>query len=142
MQKFILFIGDQWILFSLLAATVALLAWFENRRSGRSLTPHALTSMLNKEDAVVLDLRDRSEFEAGHIVNSINLPFSKWQAEQAKGGASTLEAYKDKSLVLVCKLGQQSSHVAKKLQGQEFTQVCRLAGGITEWQNAQMPLVK
>ena len=83
----------------------------------------------------MIDLRDKSDFEKGHIVDSINLPFSRWQ-EQG------LDRYRENPVVLVCKMGQQSTHVAKKLRAQGFEQVYRLGGGVMEWQHAQMPLIK
>lgn len=142
MQKFLIFVSEQWFLITLLAAAVALLAWLENRRAGKSLSPHALTTMVNRDAAVVIDLRDKADFDNGHIVDAVNLPFSKWQLQHNAGGKTDLQQYGDKSLVLVCKMGQQSSYVAKRIQTEGAPEVYRLAGGLMEWQGAQMPLVK
>lgn len=142
MQKFLIFVSEQWLLITLLSAAVALLAWLENRRAGKSLSPHALTTMVNRNAAVVIDLRDKVDFDKGHIVDAVNLPFSKWQSQRAAGNETDLTRYDDKPLVLVCKMGQQSSAVAKQIQGAGRVDVFRLAGGVMEWQNAQMPLVK
>lgn len=137
MQKFLIFMSQQWLLVTALAAAVAALAWLENRRSGKSLTPHSLTALINGDGATVVDLRDKSDFDSGHIVDAINLPFSRWQNQPGD-----LDKHRESPLVLVCKMGQQSTHVAKKLQAQGYPQVYRLGGGVMEWQNAQMPLVK
>lgn len=142
MEKIIFFASEQWLLITALAAAIWSLAWFENRSAGSSITSHALTRLVNSQDAVVVDLREKADFDSGHIVDAVNLPFSKWQSQQTAGGDTELTQYKSQPIVLVCKLGQQSSHVAKKLNGAEFSSVYRLSGGVTEWQSAQMPLVK
>ncbi|MBT8139211.1 MAG: rhodanese-like domain-containing protein [Gammaproteobacteria bacterium] len=143
MEKFIHFASDQWLLITALAAAIWALAWLENQRAGKPLTPNALTGMMNhEEETVVVDLRDKAEFDEGHIVKAVNLPFGTWQSEQRDGGQTQLERYAGKPLVLVCKLGQQSSHVARRLAQDKFSGVYRLAGGISEWRGAQLPLVK
>ena len=109
---------------------------------GAPASSHALTTMVNRDAAVVIDLRDKADFDNGHIVDAVNLPFSKWQLQHNAGGKTDLQQYGDKPLVLVCKMGQQSSYVAKRIQTEGAPAVYRLAGGLMEWQGAQMPLVK
>ncbi|MBT8149674.1 MAG: rhodanese-like domain-containing protein [Pseudomonadales bacterium] len=142
MEKIILFASEQWLLVTALAAAIWALAWLENSRAGTRLTPHTLTAMLNSASAAVVDLRDKADFEAGHIVDSVNLPFNQWQSQQRAGGETDLQRYHGKPLVLVCKLGQQSSHVARRLKPQQFDGIFRLGGGIAEWQASQMPLIR
>ncbi len=55
---------------------------------------------------------------------------------------SELEKHKEKPLVLVCKMGQHSGAIGKKLAAQGFTGVRRMSGGMMEWQNSNLPLVK
>jgi rhodanese-related sulfurtransferase len=142
MEKILFFASEQWLLITALAAAVWALAWLDNRRAGNSLTPHALTTLVNGDDAIVVDLRDKTQFDGGHIVGSVNLPFTQLQSQLASGAATELDSYQQQNLVLVCQMGQQSSHLAKKLKPDNYAGVYRLAGGIGEWQNAQMPLVK
>ena len=142
MEKIILFASEQWLLITALAAAVWALVWLEQRRAGAALTPHALTSLINSKSTVVVDLRDKAEFDEGHIVDSINVPFSQWQTQQNGDGKTELHNYREKPLVLVCKMGQQSTHVARKISGDDFSEVYRLGGGVMEWRSAQLPLVK
>lgn len=142
MEKIILFASDQWLLITALVGAIWLLAWFEQRSAGTGLTTHALTTLVNGGKAVVVDLREKAEYDTGHIVDAVNLPFSKWQSQQGQGGETELSKYRSQPVVLVCKLGQQSSHVARKLKAEDFDGIYRLSGGLAEWQNAQMPLVK
>ncbi len=144
MEKIILFAADQWVLVSALAAAVWGLVFLENRQAGPSLTPQLLTQLINDEekDVVIVDLRDKKEYSQGHIVNAINLPFSQWQKQHADTGKTELDQYHDSTVILVCKMGQQSSHVAKKIVEQPFKATYRLKGGILEWQASNLPLVK
>ena len=137
MESFIVFLGQQWILVAALLSCILLLVFHDSRRAGESLSPQAAVKLINHEGAVVIDLREAKEFKTGHIIDAINIPYAS--IDQRMG---ELEAYKDKPLILVCKMGQHSSAVGKKLAGKGFTGVRRLSGGMMEWQSQQLPLVK
>ena len=78
-----------------------------------------------------------ADFKQGHIVDALHIPASKL-AERA----AELEKYKDKPIVLVCKMGQQSGAAGKQLRSQGFDKVYKMTGGMMEWGNLQLPLVK
>lgn len=137
MESFIVFLGQQWLLVGALLSCVLLLVFHDSRRSGAAVSPQAAVNLINQQDAVVVDLRDAKEFKAGHIVDAINIPFSSIDSRIGE-----LESHKEKALILVCKMGQHSSAVGKKLAGKGFTGVRRLSGGMIEWQGQQLPLVK
>ena len=137
MALFIEFLTQQWILVGALAAAVGMFFHHESRKSGQSLSPQQAITMVNSEQGVFLDLRDGSEFGHGHIVDAVNIPASKLD-----GRVAELESYRDKPLILVCKMGQHSGAVGKKLNAQGFERVYRMSGGMMEWGNLQLPLVK
>ena len=134
---FLEFLAEQWLLASALLACLLLLIFHETRRGGPSLTPHQLVTLVNQQEAAVVDLREPAEFRQGHIVGAINLPFNKVDERWGE-----LESLRERPIVLVCKLGQHSGAVGKKLREKGFSQVHRLGGGLTEWHTAQLPLVK
>ena len=131
------FIAEQWILVSVLAALVVLFVVTENSQAGKSISAQLLGQLVNQKQAVIVDIRETTDFRAGHIAGSLNIPFAKWQERQ-----SELDKYKDKPVVVVCKMGQSATSIAKQLNKAGFAEVYRLSGGVTEWQGAQMPLVK
>lgn len=131
------FLAEQWPLATALVVCVLLLLFHESRRGGRSLSPNQLVQLVNSQQAVVIDLREPAEFRKGHIVDALNIPYGKLDERWGE-----LEALRDRPLVLVCKLGQHSSAAGKRLIAKGFNQVSRLGGGIIEWQNSQLPLVK
>lgn len=130
------FIAQEWILVSVLIVLVYFYFWRERKTSGLPLSPHQVTQLMNRDEAVVVDLREGADFRAGHIVNSINLPYNRLIQD-----ASELAAHKEKILVLVDKLGQHSGAAGRKLNKEGY-QVRRLSGGISEWQAQNLPLIK
>lgn len=134
---FLEFVLLQWPLVGALVVTVILLILHESRRSGATVTPQKLTQLVNKQEGVVIDLRDQAEFRKGHIVDAINIPYAKLNERIGE-----LDDLRERPIILVCKLGQYSSAAGKQLQQQGFKQVYRLSGGISEWQVAQLPLIK
>jgi rhodanese-related sulfurtransferase len=134
---FLEFLAQQWILASALAVAVMMLFYHESRKSGQSLSPQQAINLVNREDGVFVDLRDSKEFGQGHIVDALNIPAAKLDARLAE-----LEKYRDKPIVLVCKMGQNSSAAGKTLKAQGFSQVFRMSGGMMEWGTMQLPLVK
>lgn len=133
---FLEFIAQEWILVSILAVLVVGYYWRERSISGLPLTTHEVTQLMNREQAVVVDLRESGDYRAGHIVSSINLPYSKLIQD-----SSELAEHKDKLLVLVDKLGQHSGAAGRKLTKEGY-QVRRLSGGISEWLAQNLPVIK
>jgi rhodanese-related sulfurtransferase len=120
-----------------LAVALGMLWFHESRKSGASLSPQQAISLVNAEGGIFVDLREHAEYGKGHIANSVNIPAGKMD-----GRMSELEKFRDKPLVLVCKMGQHSGAVGKKLGENGFTRVYRMSGGMMEWGQSQLPLVK
>ena len=108
----------------------------EARKSGPSLSPQQAINMVNAEQGVFLDLRDAADFKQGHIVGALHIPAAKLPERMAE-----LEKYKDKPIVLVCKMGQQAGAAGKQLKGGEYGKVYKMTGGMMEWSNLQLPTV-
>jgi len=137
MALFIEFLVQQWMLVAALLAVGAMLLLHETRKSGPSLSPQQAINMVNAEQGVFLDLRDGAAYKQGHIVDALHIPSAKLVER-----APELDKYKDKPIVLVCKMGQQSSAAGKQLKGKGFDKVYKMTGGMMEWGNLQLPLVK
>jgi rhodanese-related sulfurtransferase len=137
MELFLEFLAQQWILAGALAVTLVMLWLHEVRKSGQSLSPQQAINLVNGQGGLFLDLRDSGEFGKGHIVDALNIPLSKLDTRLAE-----LEKYREKPLILVCKMGQQSGTAGKKLGAEGFSGVYRMSGGMMEWGALQLPLVK
>lgn len=136
MALFFEFLSQQWMLAGALLVCVALLLQHESRRGGPSLSPQQVINRVNRDEAVIVDLRDAKEFGEGHIVDAINIPHAKLADRVAE-----LESYRNKPLILVCKMGQHAGAAGKTLRAKGFEDVSRLRGGMMEWSNSQLPLV-
>jgi len=137
MEQFLEFAMNHWILVSLLAGLLIVLAWDSGQKAGPKVSTHEATRLINTQNAVVLDIRERADFNAGHLVDSINIPNS-----QVVNRLSELEKHKSDPIIVVCKTGQTASAASKALKDNGFAQVYRLSGGIMEWTNSNLPLVK
>jgi rhodanese-related sulfurtransferase len=106
-------------------------------RGVKGLGPAALTALINRDDALVVDLRPQADFEKGHIAGSRNVQMSQFDPENKQ-----LAAARSLPVVLVCKAGQTSSGAAARLRKAGFERVYVLDGGIGAWQQADLPLAK
>lgn len=136
MALFLEFLTQQWILVLALLAVVGMLVFHEARKSGPSVSPQQAINLINGEQGVFVDLRDAADYKRGHIVESMHIPATKLVARMAE-----LEKYKDKPVVLVCKMGQQSGAASKQLKEGGFGKVYKMTGGMMEWSNLQLPVV-
>ena len=137
MEQVFEFIGNHPIL---VAAFIILLVLFirnETRRGGRSVTAQQLVDLVNRENALVLDVRDKKEFDAGHIVDALNIPFAALD-----GRVSEIKKHRERPIVVACKMGQHSGTAGSILRKHGFENVSRLTGGVTEWRNQSLPVVK
>ena len=116
---------------------VGALFFTEGRKGGASIGPQLLIQLINKDDAVVIDLRDSSEFSNGHIAGAMNIPFTSLEKRIRE-----ISKFKEKPIVLVCKMGQNSSAAGKKLIALGCQDIRRLSGGMMEWTSSNLPVVK
>jgi rhodanese-related sulfurtransferase len=93
--------------------------------------------LLNRKDAVMVDVREPAEFGAGHAPNAKNIPM----AQLAKR-IGELEKFKNRPVLIVCQSGGRSHAATALLKKAGFAEVVVLAGGIGAWQQANMPLEK
>jgi len=134
--KLIEFVSTHYYLSGVFVALLALLAFNELRRGGRSLSNRELTSMVNSGEAVVLDVRAKKEFDGGRIVDSLNIPHDK-----LVNRLSELEKHKAKTLIVVDAAGQHAGTCARELEKAGF-KAARLSGGISGWRGDNLPVVK
>ena len=136
MARFFEFVGNHWILSSLWVILLAALLFYLKRKSGKTVSLQQATLLVNRSNGVLLDVRDKKEFDKGHIVNALNIPLAKL-AERV----SELNKHKDSPLIVVDHMGQQAGEAVKILTEAGFAEVVRMAGGMTEWRAQSLPLV-
>jgi len=131
------FFGNHYVLVSVFVFLLVAFIINEGKQGGAAITPNNLVNLVNREGAVIVDIRDNKEFGNGHIAGAVNVPFSVIETRIGE-----LAPYKEKPLVLVCKMGQHAGSIGRKLRAQGFEDVRRLSGGMAEWGANSLPVVK
>ncbi|MBS0359415.1 MAG: rhodanese-like domain-containing protein [Proteobacteria bacterium] len=126
-----------WLAFIVLLGLVVRSELSAQVRGIKLLSPQQAVYLINREDAVVIDLRDESSYVTGHITGAIHLPQNEFQDKQKK-----IEKYKKKPVILSCGNSQNSTKFGSELRKNGFEQVYALKGGLNAWLAANMPLVK
>ena len=140
MQEYIEFAGRHTLLFVALVSIIALIVMSEFRRATKGfkeVLPAEAVRLINKEDAMVLDIREANELGQGTIIDSKHIALSVL-AEKI----DSLTKNKDKPILVFCKVGNRSSQACKLLLKNGYTNVSGLKGGITAWINDQFPVAK
>lgn len=117
-----------------------MLLWsiFGNRIRGiKEVDCTAALQLINHKNALVLDVREDDEYKAGHILHSTLIPLGKLNERVGE-----LEKHKERPVVIVCRSGNRSGTACMALGKHGFSQAYNLAGGITAWQKANLPLRK
>lgn len=134
------FISNNILPISMAVFSGIMLLWsfFGNRFRGvKEVNSAGALQLINHKGAVVLDVREPSEYESGHVLNAKLVPLGK-----LKERIGELEKYKDSPIVVVCRSGNRSGTACFILGKQGFSQAYNLAGGVQAWQKANLPLEK
>ncbi len=140
MYKFIEFSIQHWQLclaFAVIAMALIGLELYIRYTGARGLSPQEATLLLNREGALVLDLRDVKQFAASSISGSRNIPLQQLGNELQK-----IKTHKNKPIIINYTSGQSYQTAARTLRKSGFTQIYHLKGGINSWYDAGFPLTK
>ena len=114
-----------------------MLLWPMLRTNAAELTPAAATLLMNREDALVVDVRETSEWAGGHIANSRHIALGQIDKHLVE-----IEKFKQTPVILCCASGGRGQTARDKLVKAGFEKVFNLAGGIGAWSEAGLPLTK
>ena len=131
------FVSENIFLFAIAFASGAMLFWpiiTRGMSGGRAIGTLQATRLINDQSAVVVDVRPATEFATGHLPGARNLPL-----EQIGSGAAALPAG---PVLVVCASGARAAKAAKALATAGRKEVFTLEGGVNQWQQAGLPLVK
>ena len=122
------FINDNILQITIAQFSGLMLLWsfFGNRIRGvREGDTAGALQLINHKNALVLDVRESGDYDAGHILNSRLIPLDKLKERMGE-----LEKHKDQPIVVVCRSGNRSGTACNLLGKQGFGQAYNLAGGI------------
>jgi len=139
MQRLIEFIGHHPYLAG--GALLAAIAVIVNEVRERVQSFAALSSMqavrLMNQGALIIDLRAKEAFDAGHIGDARNVPAAQLEAQ-----SETLKKWRDRAVITYCDSGVSGAGAARTLAKLGFTKVFNLDGGLNAWVKDNLPLTK
>ena len=139
MQRLFEFIGHHPYLVGEAALAAAIVAVYEIRERIQAFA--ALGTMqavrLMNQGALVIDLRGKEAYDAGHIGDARNVPLAQLASQ-----ADSLRKWRDKSVITYCDSGASGASAARTLAKLGFTQVFNLQGGLSAWVKDNLPLAK
>ena len=138
MDKFLEFTSNHVLLVSALMVSFFVLVFSELRRKASGIInveAGEAVSLINN-DAIVVDIRSAEAFARGHIVNARNIPSDELDARM-----SQLEKHKSTPIIAVCDNGITSTRTVNTLRNAGFESVYGLKGGMTNWNQAGLPVV-
>ena len=134
------FISQNIMLVGLFIVSGAMLAWPSIPKlmgNSREIGTLEATRLMNAGNALVLDIRDTSEFSGGRIPRSKNIPLAEIDKR-----LDEISRFKDKPVIVTCRTNHRAGSAARLLKQHGFANVYQLAGGFSAWQQASLPVEK
>lgn len=122
-----------WI--GLAVASGGMLLWDLFNKEGGGISVQEATVLLNREDAIVIDVRETHEWSTGHIAGARHVALA-----QLPTHISEIEKLKERTVIVCCASGNRSSSAVKTLKNAGFAKVHNLSGGIGAWRDAGLPV--
>ena len=94
-------------------------------------------TILNKDDTLVIDVREDKEIQGGIIKGAKHITLAQLPTKLSEFGKS-----KQASVLVYCRSGSRSGHACQTLTNAGFEDVSNLAGGILAWESANLPVAK
>jgi rhodanese-related sulfurtransferase len=139
MQRLIEFITHHYFITPATILAGAAVVFYELRlriQSFGALSSPQAVQLMN-QGALILDLRSKELYDAGHIGEARNIPAAELAAQ-----ADSLKKWRDRNVITYCDTGNSGAAAARTLSKLGFTKVFNLQGGLGAWIKDNMPLVK
>lgn len=121
------------IIIAVIAAVSLAMPLINTRRFGPMVSSEQAVSLINKQNALVVDVRAQKDFKRVRIANSVNIPANEIQNR-------LVELSKDRTIIVVDNSGNMSAAASKLLRGVGFTKVYVLDSGLVGWMRDKLPL--
>ena len=121
------------IIIAVIAAVSLAMPLINTRRFGPMVSSEQAVSLINKQNALVVDVRAQKDFKRVRIANSVNIPANEIQNRLG-------ELSKDRTILVVDNSGNMSAAASKLLRGVGFTKVYVLDSGLVGWMRDKLPL--
>lgn len=100
-----------------------------------SVDAQTVAQIKDRDDVMILDVREQSEYDAGHVAGAVLIPTG-----EVAGRLSEIPT--EGTVIVMCRSGNRSSRITQFLREQGYTNVHNLEGGILDWEKAGLPVQK
>ncbi len=104
----------------------------------KAISPQQLTQLVNRQEGLIVDIRNKKEFDKGHIAGALHLEVEKIQ----KKDFGLLENKQSNPIIVVCNAGLSAGGASTTLFKSGFTNVSLLQGGMNTWIGASLPVTQ
>ena len=137
---FLTFLENNWPLVLVAVVSGAMLIWPAIQHllgPTREVGAMQATQLINRQNALMLDVRETQEYEGGRVPNAVHLPLS-----QLAGRGQELKKFTSRPVIAYCDRGSRSRSAASKLAKLGFSEIYTLRGGLRAWSEAGLPVEK
>jgi molybdopterin/thiamine biosynthesis adenylyltransferase len=109
----------------------------EIKKRVKEATPQQVADLLRSGDIQLADVREKNEWDEGHLPNAVHLPKSyieQWAEDRIPD--------KDKTTILYCAGGVRSAMAADTLAKLGYSHVISMSGGFNRWKDSGLPWKK
>lgn len=100
-----------------------------------SVSPQQASEMQTLQKAVIVDVRENDEWNAGHIMGAVHIPLGEIQNR-----ITELAKYQNQPVITQCRSGKRSAQAAELLAKAGFNNVHNMDGGLNAWQKADLKI--
>lgn len=129
------FLISRWYLSVPLLITFVFWYIYETSKGGKRITPAEAVNLINKDEAIFVDVREKDSFEVGHIHGSINVQKESFEQQEHL-------LNKGKAVVVITENGLDAGSAGVELMKLGIVEVYLLKDGLISWQEENLPLVK
>ena len=126
-----------WVAMAVASGTWLLIEFIRQQSDKSQLTPIEATMLINREDAVAVDVRAPGDYEKGHLPNARHLPFTEFERRNKE-----LEKFRARPIILYCNSGSEAAKGITFLKKAGFEKLYNLRGGLYEWEKAGYPIAR
>ena len=108
---------------------------YETSKGGKRITPSQVVDLINNKEAIFVDIREKDNFDSGHIHGSINVQKDSFEKQEHL-------LNKGKPIVVITENGLDAGGAGVELLKLGIEEVYLLKDGLISWQEESLPLVK
>jgi len=106
-------------------------------RDYKVLGSKEVTLLINREPAMLVDVRSEADFRAGHITNAINIPLDQIEVQINK-----ITSNSKKNIIVYCQKGVRSAQAFRLLNKLGLPKLYTIEGGLDAWLKNNLPIIE